>query len=164
MRRLSFIILSLAILAHGAGTLRAQSGRNRSVPTESSADAAKPSATGQSGVDAPAASATDAQAEVVEGDVVSVNTSLTNSRRERAAASTAATPSSTSRRRSRGWPKSCAASTALATTRSLRRAAASVVKSKSRSVNPTSSCRRETATSTRRRNLKRETRARSRRT
>lgn len=75
MRRLLTVILSLSFFASSALTLRAQSGRNRSVPTENSNDDAKPSATNQSGVDAPDA-ATDARAEVVEGDVVSVNTSL----------------------------------------------------------------------------------------
>jgi VWFA-related protein len=66
------------MLAPGANALRAQSGRNRSVPTaDRQGDPAKPSATEERGVDAPAAGdATDAQAEVVEGDVVRVETSL----------------------------------------------------------------------------------------
>src|ERR1700749_4640057 len=76
MRRLLTVVLSLSVVASGAGTLRAQSGRNRSVPTENRGDAAKPSAADQRGVDAPPAGAGEAQAEVVEGDVVSVNTSL----------------------------------------------------------------------------------------
>jgi VWFA-related protein len=77
MRRLLLFIFSLLIIASGAGTLRAQSGRNRSVPTtENSGDASKPSNGDQRGLDAPPAHGADAQAEVVEGDVVRVETSL----------------------------------------------------------------------------------------
>jgi VWFA-related protein len=77
MRRLLLFIFSLLILASDAGTLRAQSGRNRGVPTtENSGDAAKPSAGEHGGVEAPPSAGTDALAEVVEGDVVRVDTSL----------------------------------------------------------------------------------------
>ncbi len=77
MRRLLLVIFILSILVSGASTLRAQSGRNRGVPTtENSGDAAKPSAVEQRGVGAPPTAGTDARAEVVEGDVVRVDTSL----------------------------------------------------------------------------------------
>jgi VWFA-related protein len=74
MKKLLTVTFSLLLLASGAGALRAQSGRNRGVPTATSGDAGKPSAGNQGGVEAPPAA--DAQAEVVEGDVVRVDTSL----------------------------------------------------------------------------------------
>jgi hypothetical protein len=45
---LTVVTFSLLVIASNAGVLRAQSGRNRSVPTtENSGDAAKPPAGGQ---------------------------------------------------------------------------------------------------------------------
>lgn len=81
MRKLLLVTLCVLMLASGANALRAQSGRNRSVPTADRqgdpANSGKPSATGERGVEAPAAGdAGGAQAEVVEGDVVRVETSL----------------------------------------------------------------------------------------
>jgi Ca-activated chloride channel family protein len=77
MRELVAVIFSLLLLASGAGTLSAQSGRNRSVPTvDRGGDAAKPSASDTKGDGGPASGGTDTKAEVVEGDVVRVDTSL----------------------------------------------------------------------------------------
>jgi Ca-activated chloride channel homolog len=76
MRKLLAVVtFSLLVIASNAGALRAQSGRNRSVPTtENSGDAAKPPAGDQKSADTQPAA--DTQAEVVEGDVVRVDTSL----------------------------------------------------------------------------------------
>ena len=65
------------MLASCAGAIRAQSGRNRSVPTEGrQGDAAKPSVDDAKGGESTGPSGSEAQAEVVEGDVVRVETSL----------------------------------------------------------------------------------------
>jgi Ca-activated chloride channel family protein len=77
MRRLLLFIFSLFILCSDAGTLRAQSGRTRSVPTaDRGGDASKPPAGDSRGDDGPAGDTSGAQPEVVGDDVVRVNTSL----------------------------------------------------------------------------------------
>jgi VWFA-related protein len=77
MRRFAAVMFSLVALISNAAAARAQSGRNRGVPTaERGGDAAKPSAGDSRGDEGPGSAGTDAQPEVVEGDVVRVDTSL----------------------------------------------------------------------------------------
>ena len=77
MKKFSAILFTLFLIASNVTAPRAQSGRNRSVPTtDKPGGAAKPSQT-EAGVDeGPASTATDARPEEVEGDVVRVETSL----------------------------------------------------------------------------------------
>lgn len=75
MRKLLLFIFSLSILVSGASNLRAQSGRNRSVPTVDNQGNANGSSTNNPKGDS-STTGTDSQAEVVEGDVVRVDTSL----------------------------------------------------------------------------------------
>src|ERR671926_1161083 len=71
MRRLTTAVFSLLLLVSMAAAARAQSGRNRNVPVEGGG-ANRPTANDSKG-DEPAAAA---EPEEVEGEVVSVNTSL----------------------------------------------------------------------------------------
>jgi len=76
MRRLLLFVFSLSILVFGASTLRAQSGRNRSVPTVDNQGNANGSSTNNPKTDGTTSAGADSQAEVVEGDVVRVDTAL----------------------------------------------------------------------------------------
>lgn len=76
MRRLAAFLFGVLLIVANAAGPRAQSGRNRSVPTaDRGGDATKPPA-GDASVNAGAPDASSAQPEVVEGDVVRVDTSL----------------------------------------------------------------------------------------
>lgn len=77
MRKFIAVTVGLLVLVSGAVTLRAQSGRNRGVPTVSSGtDASKSSADDTKDENGSARPGADAKPEVVEGDVVRVDTSL----------------------------------------------------------------------------------------
>jgi VWFA-related protein len=77
MRKLVAVMFALLTFASGAGAFGAQSGRNRSVPAaDKGGDVAKPSPA-DAGADGPSAAGAEAtRPEVVEGDVVRVDTSL----------------------------------------------------------------------------------------
>jgi VWFA-related protein len=78
MRKFVVFMFSLLVLAPNAGTLRAQSGRNRTVPTTErggNTSTNPPPADSRAG-DGPVGEGADARGEVVEGDVVRVDTSL----------------------------------------------------------------------------------------
>lgn len=77
MRRLGALLFGLLLFVGNVVAPRAQSGRNRSVPTaDRSGDATKPPAGDSRGDGGPPVDASSAQPEVVEGDVVRVDTSL----------------------------------------------------------------------------------------
>src|SRR5215204_2098424 len=76
MRRLAAFLFGLLLVVAHADAPRAQSGRNRSVPTADKGGAATKPPAGDSRVEAGTPDASGAQPEVVEGDVVRVETSL----------------------------------------------------------------------------------------